>query len=272
MPGLQENPPIGRKVILSRAAEITRAVTRRGGSWLLDFVFPPLCAACRTPVSTAHNLCGSCWSRIAFLSDPLCVVCGFPFEFDAGPDTLCAGCRQRLPAFDRARALMRYNDASRNSILALKRADRLDLVPAFARWLERPGRTLLGETDLIVPVPLHSGRLWRRRFNQSALIAKSLGRLAGKPVDSLLLRRVRATPSQGEMPSASARRRNMRGAFRVDGRGVHCLAGKTILLVDDVFTTGATVEACARALKRAGARRVFVLALARVVRPMPNPV
>ncbi|HEX3664933.1 MAG TPA: ComF family protein [Rhizomicrobium sp.] len=242
------------------------------GTRLLDFIFPPLCSICRVPVSAAHNLCGSCWSGISFLSGPLCEVCGFPFDFDAGTGTLCGACRQRHPAFDKARALMRYDDNSRNLVLALKRADRLDLVPAFARWLERTGRELLMESDLIVPVPLHYGRLWRRRFNQSALVAAQLGRRAAKPVDSLLLRRVRATPSQGEMPSASARRRNMQGAFRADGPRAGRLAGKTILLIDDVFTTGATIEACARALKRGGARRVFVLALARVVRPMSNPL
>jgi ComF family protein len=233
----------------------------------LDFVFPPLCAACRTPIVEAHNLCAACWARIAFLSDPVCFICGFPFEYDEGLETLCAACRQHAPAFDRARALMRYDEASRDSILALKRADRLDLVPAFARWVRQAGRQLLSEADLIVPVPLHRWRLWHRRFNQSALVARALGRLAGKPVDCLLLRRARATPSQGEMPSASARRRNVQGAFRVGGRHAQAVRGKIVLLIDDVFTTGATIEACARALKRAGARRVLVLTLARVVRP-----
>jgi ComF family protein len=269
---LQENPPDAAREILSRGLKTATSAARRLGLWLLDFIFPPLCAACRAPVSAAHNLCGACWGKIAFLSEPMCETCGFPFEFDAGPGTLCAGCRQRLPAFDKARALMCYDDASRNPILALKRADRLDLVPAFARWIERPGRELLDAADLIAPVPLHPGRLWRRRFNQSALIATALGRIVGKPVDCLVLRRVRKTPSQGEMPSASARRRNMQGAFRADGPGALRIAGKTVLLVDDVFTTGATVEACARALKRAGAARVFVLALARVVRPTQNTV
>jgi ComF family protein len=270
MPDLEENTPKTRGRTLSRIPGSARAVGRRLGLRLLDFLFPPLCAACRSPVSAAHSLCSTCWGRIAFLSDPFCAVCGFPFEYDTGPDTLCAGCRQRFPAFDTARALMRYDETSRNPILALKRADRLDLVPAFARWIERPGRELLEAADLIVPVPLHRWRLWRRRFNQSALIAMALGRLSGKPVDCFVLRRVRPTPSQGEMPSASARRRNVRGAFRADGPRSDGIAGKTILLIDDVFTTGATIEACARALKRAGAGRIFVLTLARVVRPRSN--
>jgi ComF family protein len=239
---------------------------------VLDFIFPPLCAACRAPVIKAHNLCARCWARIAFLADPMCIVCGYPFEFDPGPDTLCAACRQQLPAFDKARALMRYDEASRDPILAFKRADRLDLVPAFGRWMFGAGRDLIGEADLIVPVPLHRWRLWQRRFNQSALIALLLGRLAKKPVDCRALRRTRATPSQGDMPSAAARRRNVQGAFRVERSRAHGLRGKSVLLIDDVFTTGSTIEACARALKRAGAARVLVLTLARVVRPVTKPI
>ncbi|HEY3638690.1 MAG TPA: ComF family protein [Rhizomicrobium sp.] len=260
---MQQKPEDSREERLRTFSSLGRKLSLR----LLDFVFPPLCAACRTPVSQAHNLCSVCWGRISFLSEPFCDICGFPFEYDEGPGTLCAGCRQSLPSFDKARALMRYDEASRNPILALKRADRLDLVPAFARWIERPGRELVYHADLIIPVPLHHRRLWQRRFNQSALIALALGRLVDRPVDCLALRRLRATPSQGEMPSASARRRNVRGAFRAAGPQI---AGKTVLLIDDVLTTGATAEACARALKRAGAARVFVLALARVVRPLPD--
>ncbi|HXL99201.1 MAG TPA: ComF family protein, partial [Rhizomicrobium sp.] len=148
----------------------------------------------------------------------------------------------------------------------LKRADRLDLVPAFARWLERAGRDLLAEADILVPVPLHRRRLWSRRFNQSALMAQRLAKLTGKPADPLVLERIRPTPSQGEMPSAKARRRNVRGAFRIAPKRADAVRGRTVLLIDDVFTTGATVSACARTLKRAGARKVLVLTLARVVR------
>lgn len=242
------------------------------GRRVLDFVFPPLCAACRAPVTEAHNFCARCWAGITFLSNPMCTVCGFPFEFDSGPETLCAACRQRLPAFDVARSLMGYDDASRDPILALKRADRLDLVPAFARWAFAAGRELVRDADVIVPVPLHRRRLWHRRFNQAALIARAIGRLARKPVFCLALVRTRATPSQGDMPSAAARRRNVRGAFRVPPAHAGDLRGKCVLLIDDVFTTGSTIEACARALKRAGAARVLVLTLARVVRPVAKPI
>jgi ComF family protein len=162
---------------------------------------------------------------------------------------------------------MRYDEASKGPIIALKRADRLDLVPAFGRWLERSGRTLLGEADLIVPVPLHRFRLWHRRFNQAALLGATLSRMSGVPFDALVLGRTRPTASQGAMPSAKARRRNVRGAFKVAPERRGDLSGKTVLLVDDVFTTGATIDACARALKRGGAARVLVLTLARVVRP-----
>lgn len=242
------------------------------GGRVLNFAFPPLCAACRAPVREANRLCARCWSGIVFLSEPMCAVCGFPFEFDSGPGTLCAACRQRLPAFDRMRSLMRYDDASRDPILAFKRADRLDLVPAFAHWMLAIGRDLIEQVDVIIPVPLHRWRLWQRRFNQSALIAHALGTLAGKPVDCFSLVRTRATPSQGDMPSAAARRRNVQGAFRVFSDGARLLHGKSVLLVDDVFTTGSTIEACARALKRAGAVRVLVLTLARVVRPVTKPI
>ncbi|HWY15133.1 MAG TPA: ComF family protein [Rhizomicrobium sp.] len=255
-----------------KGGNFVRSTLRKFGRRALDIVFPPLCCACRTPIVEAHNLCATCWNRISFLSDPLCAVCGFPFDFPAGPGVLCGSCQQRMPAFDKARSLMRYDEASRDPILALKRADRLDLVPAFARWMQRPGAELLAEADLIVPVPLHRSRLWQRRFNQSALLAQELGRLTGKPVECLALRRSRATRSQGEMPSASARRRNVEGAFRVHGSRSALLRNKGVLLIDDVFTTGSTIEASAKALKRAGARCVLVLTLARVVRPQRNPI
>lgn len=165
-----------------------------------------------------------------------------------------------------ARAIMRYDEHSRAPILALKHGDRLDLVPGYARWLARTGKEMLAGADLIVPVPLHPLRLWRRKYNQAAELARTLSRDCSKPVDTLLLIRKRPTPSQGAMPSAKARRQNMRSAFAVTEDRKPLVKGRAILLIDDVMTTGATVEACARALKKAGAAKVFVLALARVVR------
>jgi ComF family protein len=230
---------------------------------LLDFLFPPVCIACREPAASA-GFCAACWGEIQFLDGPLCACCGIPFDVALLADSLCAGCLTRPPAFDRARAILRYDDISRAPILALKHADRLDLVPGFALWLERAGRGLIESSDLLVPVPLHRSRLWRRRYNHAAELARALSRRTGITLDTVALVRGRATPSQGIMASARARRRNVLGAFKVPETSR--VAGRNILLVDDILTTGATAEAAARALKRAGAAKVQVLALARVVR------
>lgn len=207
-----------------------------------------------------------------FIDGPVCQCCGLPFEVDVGETTLCGACIARPPDFDRARAILCYDENSKKPVLAIKHADRLDLVPAFAKGLERAGRTLFPEAGLLVPVPLHRWRLWRRRYNQAAELARGLSRRTGIAVASNLLERVKSTPSQGEMPSAEARRLNVRGAFRVPRDQRASVRGKTILLVDDVLTTGATASAAARALKRAGAARVYVVALARVVRPQSDTV
>lgn len=251
---------------------VIEASLKRAGRAALDLVFPPMCIACRTQVAESGALCANCWQKIQFLDGPMCDCCGLPFEVDPGGETLCGACHARRPSFDKARAVMRYDEHSRGPILALKHGDRLDLAPPFSRWLGRGGRALLDETDVILPVPLHASRLWTRRYNQAAELARALSRLSGRSLNVLALTRSRATASQGAMRSAKARRRNMLGAFRVSPRHKSAIAGRNILLVDDVLTTGATVEACARALKRAGAEKVFVLALARVVRPLPGDI
>lgn len=245
---------------------------RRAGRALADLLFPPLCVLCRAPVVDPDGLCPDCWSSLQFIDEPVCAVCGLPFEVDAGADTVCGTCLMHPPYFDRARAILTYDEASRKPVLALKHADRLDLVPVFANWLDRAGKPLLADTDLIVPVPLHRRRLWKRRYNQAAELARRLARRSGLAYAPLLLERAKHTPTQGAMPSAAARRTNVRGAFRVPKPARAAVKGKTVLVVDDVLTTGATASACARVLKRAGAKCVFVLALARVVRPLGDPL
>ena len=177
-----------------------------------------------------------------------------------------------LHDFKRARSLFRYDDASKPLILAFKHGDRLDHAPAFARWLERTGQPLFSDAELLVPVPLHRWKLWKRRYNQAAIIAEGLSKITGLPHDPLVLEKRRATKSQGEMPSAKARRRNVLNAFQVPHEKAERVRARNVLLIDDVFTTGATLNACARALKRAGAARVDALTLARVVKPQSGDI
>ena len=245
-------------------APLSIALRRLAGT-ALNAVLPPLCLACRVEVDEAGTLCAACWNRIAFLAPPLCTACGFPFDYDPGGPVLCGACTRRLPDFGRARAVLRYDDASRALVLGFKHGDRTHGAPAYGRWMTRAGAELLREADLVVPVPLHWLRLFRRRYNQAGLLAQAVARTAGVPAAVDLLVRRRPTPSQGHL-SAAARRRNVRGAFAVRPRRRALVRGRRIVLIDDVLTTGATAEACARALLRAGAASVDVLVLARVVR------
>lgn len=213
------------------------------------------------------GLSADAWSRITFIDGPVCDSCGAPFEYDMGPGARCADCMARPHVFARARAACHYDEVSRGPILQLKHADRLDLAPVFARWLSRAARDLIEDCDAIVPTPLHPWRLLARRHNQAAEIARPLARLAGRPYLADALRRVRATPSQGGK-SGSGRRRNVAAAFAVPPAMAARVAGRRLLLVDDVLTTGATADGCARALLKAGAACVHVAVVAKVkVRP-----
>jgi len=251
---------------------IVPASMLKGGGFILNLLYPPLCVACRARVSKAHALCPSCWNAISFIEGAMCVRCGAPFDIDPGGETVCGACLRKPHDFAHGRSLFRYDDASKPLILAFKHGDRLDHAPAFAQWLQRAGAPLFADIDVIVPVPLHRWRLFRRRYNQSAVLAERVARLTQRKHDPLLLERTRATKSQGEMASAKARRRNVLSAFRVPKDKRNEVRQRKILLVDDVFTTGATLDACARALKRAGAARVDALTLARVVRPSSGDI
>lgn len=235
----------------------------------LDGLLPPRCLACGTVVERSGALCAGCWHDVRFLGAPLCAACGLPFDYDggAGPDetTLCGACAREAPAFDRARAVLAYDDASRRLVLGFKHGDRTEATPAFAAWMARAGAELLDAVDLILPVPLHRRRLFTRRYNQAALIAHALGRRCGKAVRTDLLLRRRHTPSQGRL-SAAARRDNVAGAFALAVGAAKTLEGRRVLLVDDVYTTGATVTACSKVLRRGGVAGVDVLVLARALR------
>ena len=187
-------------------------------------------------------------------SAPFCSACGVPFEFEQGPAALCGACIRERPVFSRARAVLIYNDVSRDLVTGLKHRDRMHGAPAFGRWLARAGRELVQDADLVVPVPLHRLRLSRRRFNQSALLAQALTREAGCPekLRAAALSRRRSTPTQGGL-NASQRRLNVRGGlFVATPRYTDDLAGQHVLLIDDVYTTAATLEACTKVLLGAG--------------------
>jgi ComF family protein len=236
----------------------------------IDVALPHLCAACREPVG-GEGLCAACWSRLAFIAPPYCERLGIPFPYDPGPGVLSVEATADPPAYQRARAAVRYDDVARKLVHAFKYGDRLDLAPLMGRWMVNAGRALLAEADAIVPVPLHWRRLWMRRFNQSALLGEVIGKASGVAVAHGVLARVKATPQQVGL-SQTERADNVQGAFRVPAAAKADVVARKLLLVDDVLTSGATVDACARALLRARAAQVDVLVFARVVAPTRVPI
>ena len=236
------------------------------GAWthaaklVLDIALPTLCVACREPVD-GEGVCASCWAKLSFIAPPYCPRLGIPFVYDPGPELLSMEAIANPPAYQRARAAVRYDEVARTLVHALKYQDRTDLAPAMGRWMARAGQELLNEADILVPVPLHWRRRLQRGYNQAEALAKGLSR----PLDLRVhqpLRRIKATDRLAHK-AASDRMDAMRQAFRA--RSDPGLNGRTILLVDDILTTGATCGAAARALKQAGAKRVIVAVLARTL-------
>lgn len=237
----------------------------------VDIIVPPRCIACGEEVTTPATLCVACWSGLRHIDDPACNALGLPLAYDQGADAVSPAALASPPAWDRSRAAVVYDGAARRLVHLLKFQDTQEAGLLMARMMARAGRRLLAEADLLVPIPLHRLRLWTRRFNQASLLAGRLSRLAGVDVLPFALRRSRMTRPQIGL-DASARRRNVEGAFRVDPLWQPAIDGKRILLIDDVRTTGATATACVTALRKAGAHQVDLLTFALVINPIQPDV
>ncbi len=233
---------------------------------LLDVLLPPLCLMCNGRVALARGLCSGCWSQLQFIDEPRCPKWGEPLTFDGGPGVLSARALAREPAWANLRAAVIYNDASRRLVHALKYHDRLEAALLMARLMHRTAGDVLPNQALLVPVPLHRWRLWQRRYNQSALLARHLAILSGAEDKPELLVRQRATPSQVGLGEAE-RQANLRGAFQVPDRYLGQVVGRHVVLVDDVLTTGSTAGAACQCLLGRGAARVDVIVFAVVTHP-----
>lgn len=235
---------------------------------LVDLVFPPRCVVTGELVDEQGLLASSVWKKIRFIRDPQCNLCGYPFDFKTDTeDPLCGRCQKEKPIFDKARSAVVYDENSREIILRFKHADQLHMVHAFIPWLRQAGAEIIGDVDFVMPVPLHHWRFLKRRYNQAALIAQVLAKNIGKTYLPDSIKRTRVTRSQGEFDFKD-RFKNVKNVFAVNPKQGPLLAGRNVLLIDDVYTTGATVSSCAKALKKMGAGKVYILTVARVVKAM----
>jgi predicted amidophosphoribosyltransferase len=254
---------------MAQAMQTVGRLGRRLGAGLVTALYPPTCLTCETRIEEAGGLCSACWREMPFIRGSACGLCGVPLPGDAAApaeeDLRCDACLALARPWDAGRAALLYEGAGRRFVLALKHGDRLDHADGASRWLLRAARGLVGARTVFVPVPLHPWRLWRRRYNQSALIARRMALLLGATHAPLALRRTRRTPSQ-KGRAVDARFANLQGAIAPHPRHARRLAGREVALVDDVMTSGATLAACAEALREAGARRIVALPLARVAR------
>jgi ComF family protein len=242
------------------------SLVRKLGTWGLDTLLPPQCPVCGAAVDRQGALCAACFGRISFITPPFCQCCAVPFPSEQSGAMLCPVCLDTPPAFREARAALRYDRQSRDLILPLKHADRRELAPVLAAMMNRTGGALLARADILVPVPLHRSRLFHRRYNQAAILAVLLGRAAKRPVQPDGLVRLHATASLDEK-SPAERAAAVAGAFAPRPSRSDRFRDRTVLLIDDVMTSGATANGCARALLAAGAVAVDVLVAARVPDP-----
>lgn len=258
----RETIPLSRRVI---------SAVRQLAGLTLDAALPPLCPSCRDLVADHGALCPTCWGKLSFITRPYCERLGIPFAFDPGPGILSLEAIADPPAYGRARAAVRYDDVARTLVHAFKYGDRIDLAPTMGRWMAHAGRELLADADALIPVPLHWRRQWTRHFNQAVALARAISEASGVPVIDDALRRVRSTRQQVGL-TQSERAANVQGAFGLSVEGRAAVRGKRLILIDDVLTSGATVDTCARLLLRSGALNVDVLVFARVVQAVRSPI
>jgi ComF family protein len=263
-------PPSSLRARLGQLSRSCSALVSAIGHLALDAALPTLCAACRAPVA-GQGLCASCWTKVSFIAPPYCEKLGIPFTHDGGEGQLSLQAITDPPSYDRARAAVRYDDVARQLVHALKYHDRTDLAPTMGRWMTRAGRVLLDDADVIVPVPLHWRRGWSRRYNQAGALGRMISEASGVPVNHAALIRNRPTAQQVGL-TRTERTTNLAGAFEVPKSRRTVIEGRRIVLIDDVLTTGATAEACTKALLRAGAACVDVLTFARVVDARAAPI
>lgn len=234
---------------------------------LLRVIYPPTCVSCGVSVDEPHALCAQCWSGLRFISRPLCERFGTPFEVDVGGPILSLAAISAPPLYQRARAAVCYDETARQLVYRFKYSDHIELGEALGRLMAHAGAELLERADILVPIPLHWTRLWARRFNQAMVLARVVSRISSTkrtlPVKSDVLIRTKRTRQQTGL-TRLRRAANLRSAFQVPPKAVNAVKGKRIVLIDDVLTTGATVNAATRALLKAGAARVDVLTFARV--------
>jgi ComF family protein len=232
---------------------------------LLNFILPPRCANCSQQIAHSHSLCSECWRKIDFLSEPYCQKCGYPFEIDL-EGFLCPSCLYMPPSYNHLRAACRYNEASKALLMRFKYGGATSLAPLFVKWLAYAGGDFVKEADIILPVPLHWRRLIKRGYNQAALLAQGLSKAFHKTYAYNILKRNRYTPSQGRR-TLEQRIQNVQGVFKIPSSKQKIIEGKKILLIDDVYTSGATIRECVKVLKHFHPECVNVLTLARVVHP-----
>ena len=232
------------------------------GLFLLNLVCPPTCPICGVEVDEAHCLCPACYGQMKFLTPPCCQICGRPFEYAGLGDIVCGACMKKKPYYTMARSILAYDDFSKQLILAFKHGDRTELAPILCKFLSLSDPAIFENVDMIIPVPLHWSRRFKRMYNQSGILGVKLGKVKKIPCCLNVLKRVRPTESQGHK-HRKERERNVRKAFVV--ASPKSVRDKTILLIDDVMTTGATLNECAKVLKQAGAKEIKVITLYRVL-------